>query len=643
MTGYEVDRMTTITSLPGLRGLQQFGLGDPGIRVAILDGPADTSHPCLQGAAFSMLETLIPHRAESNAATRHGTQVASIIFGQPGTPILGIAPRCRGLLGPIFGNGADLSSRPCSQLDLARAITLALEAGAHIISVSGGQFSPDGIAEPRLLQAIRLCEERNVLVIAAAGNDGCACLNLPAAVPSVLAVGAMDDSGAPLEISNWGAAYRINGVLAPGANIPGAVPGGGIARSTGTSFATAIVAGVAALLLSFQVQCEAEPDPRLVREAILGGATPCGSDDEEFCSHLLAGRLCIVGALNRLRRETPPPSTPVRDKSSLKGEPPVQSEAVAQVIPAASSCEAAAAVVDPPPSCPGNVVVPASAPAVQEGVAPSGCGCGGQSRGPYLVYGLGLVAYDFGTEARRDSLIQQGLGDPGNAAGLLTFLEANPDVSTAVIWLLTQDATPIYAINPAGPYAAQAYERLRQFLNAQLNEGVEQVSIPGYAVGTSTLMNGQVVPNLIPELRGMYSWSTPKLVQAVAGPPADEAAKTAYQEKVQDISNFLERVYYEVRNLGVTAQDRAMNFAATNAYQVQSVFESAVRNQMKLDAIGVDKSPICRPNSDCWDVTLTFFDPTRRFERAKHVYRFTVDVSDVIPVTVGKVRNWDVY
>jgi hypothetical protein len=40
---------------------------------------------------------------------------------------------------------------------------------------------------------------------------------------------------------------------------------------------------------------------------------------------------------------------------------------------------------------------------------------------------------------------------------------------------------------------------------------------------------------------------------------------------------------------------------------------------------------------------LTFFNPSRRLEQARRVYRFTVDVSDVIPVTVGKVRHWDVY
>jgi hypothetical protein len=42
-------------------------------------------------------------------------------------------------------------------------------------------------------------------------------------------------------------------------------------------------------------------------------------------------------------------------------------------------------------------------------------------------------------------------------------------------------------------------------------------------------------------------------------------------------------------------------------------------------------------------VVLTFFRPENKSERAKMSYRFTVDVSDVLPVLVGPVRSWAVY
>ena len=62
---------------------------------------------------------------------------------------------------------------------------------------------------------------------------------------------------------------------------------------------------------------------------------------------------------------------------------------------------------------------------------------------------------------------------------------------------------------------------------------------------------------------------------------------------------------------------------------------------MELDSIEVEKSPFCRLDSDCWDVKLKFFDPENG-SRAKKVYRFTIDVSYIIPVTLGKVRSWSV-
>jgi cyanobactin maturation PatA/PatG family protease len=142
----------------------------------------------------------------------------------------------------------------------------------------------------------------------------------------------------------------------------------------------------------------------------------------------------------------------------------------------------------------------------------------------------------------------------------------------------------------------------------------------------------------------MYSWTTTALSEAILGSPPpespEEREREAYAQRAQAVNNFLERVYYELRNLGMTPQERAINFAATNAFNVEKVIEAAIREEMDLDIIEVERSPLCRPDSDCWDVKLTFFNPGKVFEQAKKVYRFTVDVSDVVPVTVGRVRSW---
>ena len=52
-----------------------------------------------------------------------------------------------------------------------------------------------------------------------------------------------------------------------------------------------------------------------------------------------------------------------------------------------------------------------------------------------------------------------------------------------MIWTLSLDATHIYAVLPLGAFAADAYQKLRQFLKERLAEGVERVSIPGIIVG----------------------------------------------------------------------------------------------------------------------------------------------------------------
>jgi hypothetical protein len=130
----------------------------------------------------------------------------------------------------------------------------------------------------------------------------------------------------------------------------------------------------------------------------------------------------------------------------------------------------------------------------------------------------------------------------------------------------------------------------------------------------------------------------------VAGPapaakaPQDE--KDAHAQRKAGVRNFLDRVYHGLRNLGLTPQDRAINFAATNAFAFAKVYEAALKGKMELESVNVVRSPICRPGSDCWDVEVYFFYPERQVQTVRRVYRFTVDVSDTVPVTVGPTRSW---
>ncbi len=632
-----------MTPLPDLEKLWVETRGDPRICVAILDGPVDVRHPSLAEAQLVQLPTLVPAEVDRGWASLHGTHVASLVFGQHDGPVKGVAPDCQGLLLPIFASGEGNTPVSCTQLDLARAISQALAAGAQILNISGGEFTPGGQAHPLLADVVRECERRGCLIVAATGNDGCACAQVPAAVQSVLAVGALDERGEPLPSSNWGGSYQHQGIMAPGQDLLGAQPGGGTTRMTGTSGAAALVSGVVALLLSLQLRRGLRPDPHGVRRALLQTAVTCGPHPARDCPRLLVGRLNLSAAIESLFKDHTPMSLSTESPSGQPNSaPPVDS--LRNVTPF---------VLPPIPDAPA-------------GIQPSACGCPAKPK--QLVYALGQLAYDLISEARHDALKQKMIADwrsetrrkqltnePG-ATGLppersnprdsdqwIAHLELNPTDAASVEWILLLDGTPIYAIRPDGPFAATVYTELREFFKSQFEEGVERISVPGTLAGQTRLYMGQTVPILVPELRGMYSWSTAELVKATHGePPADAAPDLlqTHNKKTAGVASFLDKVYYGLRNLGLLPQDRALNFAATNAFNVEKMYESAIQEQMELESINVVRSPFCRPDSDCWDVEVYFFYPERHVQTVRRVYRYTVDVSDIVPVTVGPMRSW---
>ena len=82
-----------------------------------------------------------------------------------------------------------------------------------------------------------------------------------------------------------------------------------------------------------------------------------------------------------------------------------------------------------------------------------------------------------------------------------------------------------------------------------------------------------------------------------------------------------------------------LNFAETNIYPAATMFAEAIADGRQLDSIDVDKSPFCRMYSDCWDVKLLLSDPEND-HRANKIYRFTLDVSEPVPVTLGEIKSW---
>ena len=275
-----------------------------------------------------------------------------------------------------------------------------------------------------------------------------------------------------------------------------------------------------------------------------------------------------------------------------------------------------------------------------------------------LVYVLGTLGYDFGTEARRDTFKQlmptitidnlELPSNPYDARQMVDYLESNLSETKSLIWTVNLELTPIYAIKPVGAFAAEIYQVMQYMLAGQIlpeadEDYVERVSIPGILTEeTVRLFSGQIVPVIkVNSPRGMYGWKVNTLIESAIETVRTEHEIADEARMRRSLTSFLNRIYYDLRNVGQIARDRALNFAATNAFQAVQTFSQAVALGMELHSIEVEKSPFCRYGSECWDVKLKFFDPENGL-RAKRVFRFTIDVSDRTPVTLGEVRSWAV-
>ncbi|MGW0215952.1 S8 family serine peptidase [Micromonospora chokoriensis] len=200
----------------------------------------------------------------------HGTGMAGIIaaHGQRGDlGALGIAPEARIL--PIR------TSRTVEDGDsdnLAAGIEYAITQRAAIISISS-------VAGPniRLQRAIEAAAQANIIIVAGAGNEPRdTFVGFPAAYPDVIAVGGIDRDGNRAAISVTGPEIDV---VAPAVDIYSTSLDGKYRKGTGTSDATAIVAGAAALIRSKYPYLPArEVAHRLTATAIDKG--PPGRDDE---------------------------------------------------------------------------------------------------------------------------------------------------------------------------------------------------------------------------------------------------------------------------------------------------------------------------------------------------------------------------
>jgi len=212
-----------------------------GVKVGIVDTGIDVNHEDLSGKLVDCgrASTLFGTVSNGNCAddNDHGTHVSGTIAAKAnnGVGVAGVAfnsplSMCKAL--NAVGSG--------STAGVANCITWLVQRGSKIISMSLG-----GGASSTMQTAVRNASNAGALIIAAAGNDGDATLNYPAAYPEVVSVAATDNRDARASFSNANSDVEI---AAPGVNILSTKRGGGYVSFSGTSMATPHVAGVAALI-----------------------------------------------------------------------------------------------------------------------------------------------------------------------------------------------------------------------------------------------------------------------------------------------------------------------------------------------------------------------------------------------------------
>lgn len=239
-----------------------------GVRVGVIDSGVDSDNPHLRGKVFPGFDFVRNVAGGRFDCAPHGTPVASIIVGAQleGSGFRGMAPDAR-IVPARVTDTDEIEGGPAT---VAAGIRYTVDEGAKVLNLSLTVFQD----VPELKEAVEYAQEKDVLVVAAAGNlrDSNNPTPYPAAYPGVLGVGSIDINGARAQDSQVGEYVDL---VAPGVKVTGCTPSAGHELWQGTSFATPFVAGTAALVRSaWPGLSAAEVASRLVRTASVsrGGA-----------------------------------------------------------------------------------------------------------------------------------------------------------------------------------------------------------------------------------------------------------------------------------------------------------------------------------------------------------------------------------
>jgi thermitase len=242
--------------------------GSKDITIAVIDTGVDLDHPDLVNRLVEGYNVLGDnHLAEDDNG--HGTHVAGIIASETNNHegIAGLTWYNK--IMPIKAMGTEGYG---TTFDIAKGIVWAVDHGADVINLSLGNYKESNVLE----KAIHYAYNRNVVMVAAAGNDASKQPSYPAAYPEVLSVSAVNVDGELAEFSNHGSYINIS---APGEYIPSTYFNEQYAALSGTSMAAPHVAGLAGLVKSANPDLSNKEIMKIIQDSAIDLGRP-GRDIE---------------------------------------------------------------------------------------------------------------------------------------------------------------------------------------------------------------------------------------------------------------------------------------------------------------------------------------------------------------------------
>ena len=301
----------------------QQGITGNGVTVAVLDSGVAADADLVQPANRILASVNFADQRLTSDPGGHGTHIAGIIAGngfRSGGEFVGIAPQANivdvRVLGSLGSGRISSVIRGIEWVIAHRAVY-----NIRVINLSFGARTNLSYRADPMASAVEIAWRRGLVVVAASGNGGPLrdTVVTPGIDPYAITVGATDDQGTLSRrddmlawFSAWGSAdsnakpdlvapgRRLVSLRVPGSALDTLFPdrvvmarnGSTYFRLTGTSMATGVVSGAAALLLARR------PDltPDQIKALLVGATQPYGQDSGQVLPDPIAGGSGLLDA-----------------------------------------------------------------------------------------------------------------------------------------------------------------------------------------------------------------------------------------------------------------------------------------------------------------------------------------------------------